>query len=106
MEEVLSGYLGGNLLTENGLPTVTCLADALNVSPRYLGSMLRTLTGKNTQQHLHDGLIELAKEKLATTALSVSEIDYHPGFIHPQPFSKVFKAKTNLSPLEFRQSFN
>jgi len=29
-----------------------------------------------------------------------------PGFEHPQSFSKLFKTKTNLSPLEFRQSFN
>jgi AraC family transcriptional regulator, transcriptional activator of pobA len=106
MEEVLSGYLAGNLLAEQGVPTVTYLADALNVSPGYLGSMLRALTGKNTQQHIHDRLIDLAKEKLTTTALSVSEIAYQLGFGHPQSFSKLFKAKTNLSPLEFRQSFN
>jgi AraC family transcriptional activator of pobA len=51
-------------------------------------------------------LIEKAKEKLSTTALSVSEIAYGLGFEHPQSFSKLFKTKTNLSPLEFRASFN
>jgi len=31
---------------------------------------------------------------------------YELGFEHPQSFSKLFKAKTLLSPLAFRQSFN
>lgn len=47
-----------------------------------------------------------AKEKLSTTELSVSEIAYELGFEHPQSFSKLFKAKTSQSPLEFRQAFN
>jgi len=68
--------------------------------------MLKTLTGQNTQQHIHDKLIEKAKEQLSTTGLSVSEIAYELGFEHLQSFSKLFKAKTNLSPVEFRQSFS
>jgi AraC-like DNA-binding protein len=68
--------------------------------------MLKVLTGQSTQQHIHDKLIEKAKERLSTTALSVSEIAYELGFEHSQSFSKLFKNKTNLSPLEFRASFN
>jgi AraC-like DNA-binding protein len=68
--------------------------------------MLRSLTGQNAQQHIHHKLIEKAKEKLSTTNLSVSEVAYALGFEHPQSFSKLFKTKTKVSPLEFRQSFN
>ena len=82
------------------------IADQLNVSPNYLSDLLKVLTGQSTQQHIHDKLIEKAKEKLSTTDLSVSEIAYELGFEHSQSFSKLFKAKTNFSPLEFRQSFN
>jgi len=63
------------------------------------------LTGQNTQQHLHGKLIEIAKQKLAGTDLSVSEIAFALGFEHSQSFSKLFKNKTEQSPLEFRQSF-
>jgi len=59
-----------------------------------------------TQQHIHEKLIQKAKEKLSTTELSVSEIAYELGFEHSQSFSKLFKAKTDISPLEFRKSFN
>jgi len=68
--------------------------------------MLSSLTGLNTQQYIQNAIIEKAKEKLTTTNLSVSEIAYELGFEHPQSFSKLFKTKTNVSPLEFRHSFN
>jgi AraC-like DNA-binding protein len=77
----------------------------LNLSPNYLSDLLKSLTGKTTQQHIHDKLIDKAKEKLSTTRLSVSEIAYELGFEHPQSFNKLFKARTNLSPLEFRSKF-
>ncbi|MCF2446786.1 helix-turn-helix domain-containing protein [Dyadobacter sp. CY345] len=91
---------------EKGLPTVSYLAAELNLSAKYLSDCLKNISGQNTQQHIHNKLIEKAKEKLSTTNLSVNEIAYQLGFEYPQSFSKLFKTKTNLSPLEFRQSFN
>ncbi len=106
LEDLLTDYFNSDKLMEHGLPTVQYIADKLNVSPNYLSSLLKVLTGQSTQQHIHDKLIEKAKEKLSTTKLSVSEIAYELGFEHSQSFSKLFKSKTNLSPVEFRQSFN
>jgi AraC family transcriptional regulator, transcriptional activator of pobA len=106
LEDILAAYFNSDDLVKKGLPTVQYISETLNVSPNYLSAMLKALTGQSTQQHIHDKLIEKAKEQLSTTGLSVSEIAYELGFEHPQSFSKLFKAKTNLSPLEFRQSFN
>jgi AraC family transcriptional activator of pobA len=106
LEDMLNEYFNSDDLIKKGLPTVQHIAEALNVSPNYLSGLLKTLTGQSTQQHIHNKLIEKAKEKLSTTDLSVSEIAYELGFEHPQSFSKLFKTKTNFSPLEFRQSFN
>lgn len=106
LESLLNDYFNSNNLIEKGLPTVQYIANTLNVSPSYLSGLLKVLTGQSTQQHIHDKLIEKAKEKLSTTDLSVSEIAYELGFEHPQSFSKLFKTKTNISPLAFRQSFN
>jgi AraC family transcriptional activator of pobA len=105
LESLLSNWFDDDTLSNAGLPTVRYIAEALHVSPGYLSGLLKTLTGKSTQQHIHDSLIEKAKERLSTTALTVSEIAYELGFEHPQSFSKLFKTKTSLSPLEFRQSF-
>jgi AraC family transcriptional regulator, transcriptional activator of pobA len=106
LEALLKDYFTGNLVQQQGLPTVQYVAQALNLSPSYLSDMLRSLTGQNAQQHIHGKLIEKAKESLSTTALTVSEIAYQLGFEHPQSFSKFFKNKTDCSPLEYRGSFN
>jgi len=105
-EEVLSRYIDSGNLIETGIPSVKTIAAEMNISPNYLGSLLRIHTQQNTQQHIQNKLIDLAKERLSTTHLSVSEIAYELGFEHPQSFSKLFKQKTNLSPLEFRRLFN
>lgn len=106
LENLLVDYFETSGLQESRLPTVQFISDKLNVSPSYLSDMLRNLTGQSTQQHIHNHLIEKAKEVLTTTNLSVSEIAYQLGFEYPQSFSKLFKGKTSLTPLEFRHSFN
>lgn len=106
LEKLLDDYFNQDSLAEKGLPTVHFIAENLNVSPNYLSGLLKHLTGQSTQQHIHNKLIEKAKEKLSTTNLTVSEIAFELGFEHQQSFSKLFKTKTNFSPLEFRQSFN
>ncbi|MDB5134360.1 MAG: Helix-turn-helix protein [Mucilaginibacter sp.] len=106
LEDVLDEYFNNERSLSQGIPTVQYLSEKLNITPSYLSDMLRSLTGQNAQQHIHNRLIEKAKEQLSTTGLSVSEIAYKLGFEHPQSFSKLFKTKTNFSPLEFRQSFN
>jgi AraC-like DNA-binding protein len=106
LEDILSNYFDSEVLAKKGLPTVQYISEKLNLSPNYLSGLLKVLTGQSTQQHIHDKLIEKAKEKLSTTTLSISEIAYELGFEHPQSFSKLFRTKTNSSPLQFRQSFN
>lgn len=106
LETLLNDYFNKETALMKGLPTVQYVADELHVSPHYLSDMLRTLTGQNAQQHIHNKLIEKAKEILSVSNLSVAEIAYQLGFEHPQSFNKLFKRKTNLSPLQFRQSFN
>lgn len=106
LEELLHHYFSHPELSSKGLPSVQYIANSLNISTKYLSSLLKQLTGQSTQQHIHEKLIDKAKEKLATTDLTVSEIAYELGFEHSQSFSKLFKTKAKQSPLEFRQSFN
>jgi AraC family transcriptional activator of pobA len=106
LEEILDHYFNKEESIVKGLPTVQYLSAQLNISASYLSDMLRSLTGQNAQQHIHNKLIEKAKELLSTTDLTVSEVAYQLGFEHPQSFSKLFRTKAKLSPLAFRQSFN
>ncbi|MEQ8473590.1 MAG: helix-turn-helix transcriptional regulator [Marinoscillum sp.] len=106
LEDFLTDHFDKDNLASTGLPAVVDIANKLNVSPNYLSSLLKVQTGQNTQQHIHEKLIEKAKEKLSTTQLTVSQIAYSLGFEHSQSFSRLFKSKTNQSPLEFREQFN
>ncbi len=106
LEEHLENYFSNDGVSEKGLPTVQHIANKLNLSPDYLSSLLKSLTGQTTQQHIHHKLIEKAKVKLSTTDLSVGEIAYDLGFEYAQSFSKLFKSKTKQTPMEFRTSFN
>jgi AraC-like DNA-binding protein len=106
MEVLLNESFDTEATLTNGLPTVDLLAKKLNLSPHYLSDMLRSLTGQSAQQHIQEKLMEKAKEYLAVTNLSVAEIAYQLGFEYPQSFNKLFKKKMNISPLEFRETFN
>lgn len=106
LELLLLNHFNEDNLIEKGLPKVKLIAESLNITPNYLSSILKSLTGQSTQQHIHNKLIEKAKQKLSTTEVSISEIAYSLGFEHPSSFTKLFKTKTRLSPIEFRNSFN
>jgi AraC family transcriptional activator of pobA len=104
-KKILDEYFT-NTAANKGLPTAAFLASQVNLSPKYLSDCLKQLTGLTSQQLIHETLIEYAKDMLTTTELSISEIAFNLGFEHSQSFSKLFKNKTDLSPLAFRQSFN
>jgi len=106
LEELLNTYLKEGKAGDYGVPTVQYLAEQLNYTPNYLSDLLRSLTGLNAQQHIHEKLIEKSKELLSTTNLTISEVAYQLGFEHSQSFSRLFKTKTRLSPVQFRQAFN
>lgn len=106
LEILLNDYFNNSDLISEGLPTVQYVSETLNLSTNYLSGLLKVLTGQTTRHHIQEKLIEKAKEKLSTTDLSVSEIAYALGFEHSQSLSRIFKAKTRLSPSEFRQLFN
>jgi len=106
LEDLLAVYFNSDNPVSRGLPTVQYMAEQLNLSPSYLSDMLRSLVGQNAQQFIHEKLLEKAKELLSTTNLSASEIAFQLGFEHSQSFSRFFKIKARVSPMQFRQSFN
>ena len=104
LEQQLEDYFNEDSSLIEGLPAVNTMAEKLNVTPRYLSDLLRNLVGLNTQQFIHEKVIEKAKEYLAKDGLTIAEIAYHLGFEHPQSFNKLFKSKTSLSPSDYKRS--
>jgi AraC-like DNA-binding protein len=103
LERYLAEYLDSKRPAEEGLPSVGACAKAMGYSADYLSDLLRKETGMNTREHIHNVLIERAKNRLRGSSESVSEIAFSLGFETPQHFSKLFKSKTGLSPGAYRQ---
>ena len=101
-EEFIIACFNSEELKNKGIPTVKYCADAMNLSPNYFSDLLKSETGKNTQEHIHYYLLEKAKTLLASTDKSINEIAYELGFEYPQNFSKLFRKKTGLSPTLYR----
>lgn len=102
LEEYLHDYFSSDKAKLKGLPTVGLCAEELSLSSHYLSDLLKKETGKNTQEHIHYFVIELAKNRLLGSTETISEIAYGLGFEYPSYFTKIFKAKTGLSPVMYR----
>ena len=101
-ENFLKNYFNQNQQIELGIPTVDQCGKAMNMSGKYLSDLLKSETGKSLKEHIHIFIVDKAKSTLLNSNLSVSEIAYSLGFDYPQHFSKLFKTKTGLSPIEYR----
>ena len=101
-EALLATYL--TRAAEQPLPSVQHFAAALHVSPAHLGNVLRTYTGQNAQQHLHAALLAKARQQLLGTSRSVREVAFSLGFESPSYFTRLFKAKTGLTPAASKQA--
>ncbi|MCA6065955.1 helix-turn-helix transcriptional regulator [Chryseobacterium sp. RG1] len=101
-EELLNSYFLSEKPLNNGLPSVTSLAEELNLSTNYFGDLIKKETGKTAQEYIHTKVVEVAKEKLFDTDKSISEIAYELGFKYPQHFSRLFKLKSGITPNEYR----
>jgi AraC-like DNA-binding protein len=100
--EQLETYFDSEELQSIGFPSVKYFAEQLHLSPNYLSDLLKKETGRNGTEHIQYHVIELAKDKLLSSTVSVSEIAYDLGFEYPQYFSKLFKKNTGMTPAEFR----
>lgn len=101
-ESYLNDYWDSNASVENGLPSVGYFADKIHLSPNYFGDLIKKETGKSAQEYIQFKVIEQAKDRIANTNLTMSEIAYELGFQYPQHFGRLFKKQTGMTPNEYR----
>lgn len=93
-----------DLLSANdGIPEIDEVANALNMTSRYLSDSLKAETGKTAKENIHLKLIDVAKDLLLASNDSVATIAYQIGFEYPQYFARLFKKKVGMTPTEYRQ---
>ncbi len=88
-----------------GLPTVSLMAEKLNISSRYLTDLLKQETGKTALELIHLFLIGEAKNLLTEGQMNITEISYSLGFDNVTYFSRLFKKEVGVTPNKFKDHF-
>lgn len=101
-EKLLNSYFSSDKPHNIGLPTVSYCADELHLSANYFGDLIKKETGNTALEYIQTKVVDVAKERFFDMDMSISEIAYELGFKYPQHFTRLFKQKTGLTPLEYR----
>lgn len=78
-------------------------AEHLSVTPNHLNKSVRSATGKSAYELLSEMKVIEAKVLLKQTTLGIGEIAYKVGKMSHSDFSRFFKAKTSLTPKQYRK---
>lgn len=84
-------------------PGVPELAQLCGISVRHLHRQFLNLTGVTISDYVEGQIVGRAKALLTTTPLSVRQIARDTGFSHANSFSRAFRRRTGLTPLQYRQ---
>ncbi|MBS1947694.1 MAG: helix-turn-helix transcriptional regulator [Bacteroidetes bacterium] len=101
-ETLLNKYYQSDKPQTIGLPSVGYCADELHLSAGYFGDLIKKETGVSAQAYMQAKVIDVAKERIFDQSKSISEIAYDLGFKYPQHFTRLFKQKTGVTPVEYR----
>lgn len=79
-------------------------ADKLCLTPKYLSKLIKTASGKSAPEWIDSYVILEAKNLLKYSDIAVKEIVYRLNFPNQSVFYKFFKARTGMTPSEYRNS--
>jgi AraC-like DNA-binding protein len=103
-ETILNNYYESELPKTVGVPTVAYCANELNLSANYFGDLIKKETGKSALEYIQEKVIDLAKERIYDRSKSISDIAFEMGYKYPQHFTRLFKQRVGMSPLDYRMA--
>ena len=83
--------------------TIDFYASRLCLTPRYMSTIVKQVSGKSAKQWIDDALVTRIKIDLKHTDKSVARICDDMNFPNPSFLTKFFKRMTGMTPREFRQ---
>ena len=84
--------------------SVAFYAEQMHLTPKYLSSQIKQITGKSILEWINETIITEIKVMLKTTDLTVWEISEALNFPNSSTFVQFFKHHTGTTPLRFRRS--
>ena len=82
---------------------VSFYAKQLNITPKYLSSVVKEVSGKTAARWIDESVILEAKALLKYSGMSIQEIAYHLNFSTQSFFGKYFKQHTGTSPSRYKR---
>lgn len=83
--------------------SVAFYADKLCLSPKYLSSIVKSISGLTVQQHVFKAIVRRSILLMNNTDMSIKQISDSFHFPNPSSFGTFFKKHTGMSPRTFRQ---
>lgn len=83
--------------------TVGFYADRLFLTPRYLSTVIREVSGQTVIQWINQAIILEAKVLLKHSDMLIFQISDELNFPNPSFFSKFFKRNTGMTPVEYQK---
>lgn len=103
LDTMIESYLSSGSAAQQGQPSVSWCADQFHLTPNYFGSLVKRELHVSAQEYIQGKVIQAAERLLSTTTMSVGEIAEELGFSYPNHFTRLFTAKTGISPLQYRK---
>jgi len=83
---------------------VASYAERLNITPKYLNTVTRTITHHTPKELIDHLLMTQLKLRLRTTRTSIKELSNEFGFSSQNFFTRYFKLHAGLTPREYRRT--
>lgn len=80
-------------------------ADQLHITPKHLNRIIKATIGKTTTELITERVMLESKRLMVHSNNSLSEIADILGYADYAYFSRIFKAKTNMTPMEFKKGY-
>lgn len=101
-EQRVINYIDRNI--KNGI-SLDQAAEYANMSSYYFSRVFKKITGVNFITYVTDCKIIVAQEMLVNTDMPVSSIAYELSYSEANYFSKAFKRKVGMTPMEYRELY-
>jgi len=103
-ENLLTDYFTSGKAAQLGLPTVAYCAEQMHLSSNYFGDLIKREMGITALDYIQSRTINQAKAEIFDQSKTISTIAAALGFKYQQHFTRLFKQKTGLTPLEYRRT--
>lgn len=84
--------------------SVTFYASELCVTPKYLSSIVKKVSGKTPTEWINENTVHEIEYRLCHTQASIKEIAYELDFPNVSFFGKFFKSHKGISPKRYRET--